>query len=87
MEWIAFYALEPFGGETEYIGHAITAATVANVNRPKGKRAHEVSDFMPKFRRNKAQPVEQMIQSAEYWTAALGGQDLREFPEDENGTR
>jgi hypothetical protein len=83
MEWIAFYTLEPFGGETGYIGHAITASTVANVNRPKGARAHKVDDFMPKFRRNKKQSVDEMLQIAQTFTAAMGGQDLREFPEDE----
>jgi len=70
-EWIAFYSLEPFGGDTQYIGHAITAATVANVNRGK-KKAAKVEEFMPKFEQ-KAQTVDQQIQiAAMFASAGLG---------------
>jgi hypothetical protein len=72
-EWLAFYTLEPFGGETQYVGHAITAATVANSNRGKGKKAAKVEDFMPKFGPKKAQTVEEQIQFAAMFTAAMGG--------------
>jgi len=75
---MAFYALEPFGGDTGYIGHAITASTVANVNRPKGKRPYKVDDFMPEFGK-KAQSVEQMLQVAQMFTIGLGGQDKRDL--------
>lgn len=68
-EWIAFYQLEPFGGDTEYIGHAITAATVANVNRGKHKPA-KVEEFMPKFERQKQQTPEQQLQFATMFAAA-----------------
>jgi hypothetical protein len=45
-----FYQLEPFGSEAEYLGHAITASTVANVNRdPKKHETFRPEDFMPKF--------------------------------------
>jgi hypothetical protein len=81
-EWMAFSLLEPFGGDAQYIGHAITAATVANGNRGKGKKPVEVKDFLPKFRKRQQTPGEQ-IQFAEMMTAALGGQDLRE--EQSNG--
>lgn len=67
-EWIAFYGLEPFGGDTEYIGHAITAATVANVNRGKKKPA-KVEDFMPKFEQQ-AQSIEQQVQIAAMFASA-----------------
>lgn len=72
-EWIAFYSLEPFGGDTQYIGHAITAATVANANRGKGK-PHKIEEFMPKFGPKHQQTVEEQIQFAAMMTAALGGE-------------
>lgn len=49
VEWAEFYRLEPWGSEANFMGHAITAATVSNVNRRKGQRARSVEEFMPKF--------------------------------------
>ncbi len=47
---MVFYAMEPFGIEAEYLGHAITASTVANaMHDPKKHGAFTVEDFMPKF--------------------------------------
>ena len=77
-EWMAFGQLEPFGAEIEFIGHAITATTIANVNREKGKKAYDVSDFMPEFGTKEPQSVEEAIQFAVMYTAAMGGKDLRE---------
>jgi len=76
-EWMAFGQLEPFGAEAGYLGHAITASTVANVNRAKGKKAYEVADFMPTLGRKEPQSVAEMIQFAEMFTVALGGEDKR----------
>lgn len=73
-EWAAFCLLEPFGGDAEYLGDAIVAATVANVNRGKRKPA-KVEEFLPKFR--KGQTVEEQIQFAQMMTLAMGGQDMR----------
>lgn len=73
-EWLAFYTLEPFGGETPYLGHAITAATIANANRgKKGGKPAKPEDFMPKFGKRKGQTVEEQIQFAAMMTAAMGG--------------
>ena len=77
-EWMAFSQLEPFGAEAGYVGHAITASTVANVNREKGKKAYEVSDFMPTMGKKEPQTPAEMIQFAEMFTIALGGKDLRD---------
>jgi hypothetical protein len=83
-EWMAFYQLEPFGADAQNIGHAITASTVANVNRQKGQKAFKVSDFMPNTQHaEKQQTVDEMINLAAIFTASLGGQDLRPDPEDE----
>jgi len=77
-EWVAFSTLEPFGAEASYLGHAITASTIANVNRQKGQRAHKVDEFMPKFERKKVQYTDEMLQIAQMMTIGLGGKDLRE---------
>ena len=77
-EWIAFSALEPFGSDADYLGHAITASTIANVNRAKGKKATKPDDFMPKFERKKEQSVDDMVTFAKMMTTALGGEDKRE---------
>lgn len=74
-EWMAFYQVEPFGWDAHAVGHAITAATVANANRGKGKKPARVEDFIPKWK--KPQTVEEQIQFAAMMTAALGGHDLR----------
>lgn len=85
-EWMAFGQLEPFGGRTQYIGHAITASTIANVYRGKGKSAYPIEQFMPTFKPPKEQTVEEMIQIAAMLTAAHGGQDLRRIDDEvENG--
>lgn len=74
--WMAFYRLEPFGGDTEYIGAAITASVVANTHLVKNQKPYEAKDFLPKFGKGE-QGVNEQIQIAEMFTAGLGGQDLR----------
>jgi len=46
-EWIAYYNIEPFGEHAAYWRAGTIAATIANVNRPKSKRAFKAEDFMP----------------------------------------
>ena len=78
-EWLAFYELEPFGSEADYLGHAVVASVIANVNKAKGQKPFSVEDFMPK--RNEGSGVQteaEMIQIASMFTLGLGGQDLRE---------
>lgn len=72
-----FYEIEPFGAEASYLGHAITASTIANVTRPKGKKAYSPEKFMPSFERKQEQSVDEMISFASMLTTALGGQDKR----------
>jgi len=76
-EWMAFSQVEPFGADADYLGHAITASTIANVNRTKKTKAHSVEDFMPKFEKKKKQSTTEMIQLAEMFTAGMGGEDKR----------
>jgi len=77
-EWMLFYGLEPFGTEVEFLGHAITSSTIANVNRAKGKKAAKPEDFMPKFEQKKEQSIDEMIGMVSMMNAAYGGKDLRE---------
>lgn len=79
-EWMEFYRLEPFGTEAEMLGHAITSSVVANANRGRGDREYKPADFMPKFERQE-QSVDEMVQFAAMYTAAMGGQDLRDVEE------
>jgi len=74
---MAFDTLEPFGAEADNLGHAITASTIANVNRGKNQKPYKVEDFMPKYQKGK-QTTNQMIQTAAMMTVANGGVDLRE---------
>lgn len=75
---MAFSQLEPFGSEAGYVGHAIIAATIANIYRGKGRKAYSIRDFMPALGRKKRQTVEEMLQIAQMYTIGLGGKDLRE---------
>lgn len=81
-EWLAFFQLEPFGGERDDLRAGIVAATVANVNRDpkKQKRPYEAGDFMPVFpgfggdgggRREKS--PEELRRKWEMVVAAMGG--------------
>jgi hypothetical protein len=74
-EWQLFAKSEPFGSEADYIGHAITAQTIANVNRPEGQSPYEIDDFMPKFddTGNEMTPEEQ-TQYFVMLAEAFGGQ-------------
>jgi len=76
VEWMGFYSLEPFGADAGYIGHAITASTVANVNRIKGQKVYKAEDFMPKFEKQ-TQSIDEMLQIAQMMTVGMGGKDNR----------
>ena len=49
--WWEFDKIEPIGVEAHLLGHAITASTLANVNRDSKKKKEPFSpaDFMPEF--------------------------------------
>lgn len=81
-EWFIFYQVEPFGSEADYLGHAIVASTVANVNRGKGQNALSPSDFLPVFEKKKEQTPEDMLSLAVMLNTAYGGKDLRGENED-----
>lgn len=46
-QWVRFSSEEPFLGERIELSGAVVAATLANINRGKGKAAYRFEDFMP----------------------------------------
>jgi hypothetical protein len=75
-EWVAFAEVEPFGEERADMRAAIVAATIANVNRKKGKAPYKVRDFMPVFERRR-QTWQEQLRVVEMLNMAFGGRDLR----------
>ena len=75
--WLIFAELEPFGSDASHLGHAITAATIANANRKKGAKAFKPEDFMPKFGIKKKQSTGEMINIVTMINVAAGGEDKR----------
>ncbi len=79
-EWMAYYALEPFGEERADLRAGIVASTVANTARDPKKRArpYRPQEFMPTFdRQSKRQTWQQQLRIVEMLNAAFGGKDLR----------
>lgn len=59
-EWLAFYSLDPWGGERRFdLPAGIVAATIANANRGKNSNAFTPQDFMPDFGAPKKGSVEE----------------------------
>jgi len=77
-EWMIFYGHEPFGSEADFLGHAITSSTIANVNRPKGKKALKPEEFMPKFEKKKPQSTDEMINIAAMYAAISTVENTKE---------
>lgn len=48
-EWMAYFAIEPFGERRADLRAAIIAATIANAQRAKDSRPFKPQDFMPDF--------------------------------------
>jgi hypothetical protein len=74
-EWMAFDQVEPIGGRRGDLQAGVVAATVANVNRAKGQRAYDVTDFVPEYGR-KAETMDAdalVTQQLGVWQALKGG--------------
>ncbi|MCI0420067.1 MAG: hypothetical protein L0312_12725 [Acidobacteria bacterium] len=56
--------------QQEYLGHAITASVIANVNRGKGSRMFTPQDFMPGPRKERKQTPEEMVKMLELLAAS-----------------
>lgn len=46
-DYIAYYQIEPFGVEQDFLQSGIVASTIANVNRGKNTQPFKPSDFVP----------------------------------------
>lgn len=46
-DYLAYYQIEPFGTEQDYIQAGIVASTIANVNRSKNTQPFKPYDFVP----------------------------------------
>ena len=60
-EWMVFHNMEPFGGDAQYLGAAITTSAIVNVNTPKGKKRSDPEDFIPEFKKEKKQSMDEMV--------------------------
>ena len=63
-EWLAYYDSNPFGPERGDLQAGIITSMVANVN---SKKKYTASDFMPNFKKEKPQTMEEMKQVVEQW--------------------
>lgn len=77
-EWLAYYALEPWGEERADLRAGIIASTVANGSRDAKKRPRpfRATEFMPQFDRPEADG-NALLAVVEQLNAALGGEDRR----------
>lgn len=79
-EWMAYYALEPFGEERGDMRAGIVASTLYNVHRGKNTRAATPEDFMPKYGREEAEDQDDEVrEQAEAQRAKGVEQKLRAF--------
>lgn len=46
-EWYAYFKLEPFGSEADFLQAGIISSVVANVNKGKNTKPFEPYDFVP----------------------------------------
>jgi len=70
-EWMAYSKLEPWGEEREDLRMGIVASTIANVNRPKGKKPYKPTDFTPTFEVESEEEAAARLMAQAF--AALGG--------------
>jgi hypothetical protein len=85
-EWMAFYNVEPFGSDTQYVGPAISTAAIINTLDAIAGGPGDIAkptDFMPGAGNEKTQSLDEMLQMAQIITLANGGKDLREETEND----
>jgi hypothetical protein len=73
-DWQAFNRLEPFLPERVDLAGALVTSMLANINRPKGRRAFSVDDFMLVARTLEAgKPPPTPQQEADYMKSVIMG--------------
>jgi len=79
---MAYEMVDPFGEYRDDLRAGIVASTIANANRPKGKRAYKPEDFMPRFADQEQQSIAEMHavfrEFAEAHNAALREKEAKE---------
>ncbi len=48
-EWMGFFLMEPWGYETQMLGHGITASRLDNLFKNKDEIASQPSDYIPQI--------------------------------------
>lgn len=75
-EWIAYYNLEPFGFESDWLQTGVITSMIANVNRKKGAKPAMPEDFIPNKRKvQKRQSVAEqrgILKSIAQWAKNVG---------------
>jgi hypothetical protein len=64
-EWLAYYAIEPWGEAGAYLRHGILASVVANTRAGGGGRTWSAADFMPNVSREQRESDEAGDQRAQ----------------------
>ena len=90
-EWMAYYAVEPFGEERADLRNAIVASTIANAYRDtkRTKKPFSPGDFMPEFDRVEEPAThgwQEQLGMVEGLNVLFGGADLR-HGDDSNADR
>lgn len=75
---MAYYQVEPWGGERGDLQAGIVASIIYNALRKKGSKGKSASDFLLKFGKRKERTPEELLQRVELFNSAFGGKDVRQ---------
>jgi hypothetical protein len=73
-EWMAYFAIEPFGEDRADLRMGILASVMANLWGKRKGRAWRPQDFIPRFDRRDADPME-LLRRVKMINRLLGGRD------------
>jgi len=75
-EWMAYYALDPFGEERADLRAAMIMSLIANVNRDaeKKREPYTAEDFMPRFGQPPPEPAAAPWEQQKEMLKAMTGQ-------------
>lgn len=77
-EWMAYYNLEPWGGEYDAYERALIASMILNVNLDRKKRSNDIQprELMVRFvNRERPQPAD-LLEKVRLINRMLGGKDF-----------
>lgn len=64
-EWMAYYNLEPFGEQVEWLRSGAICSVIANVNRGQKGKVFTPEDFMPPKEEHNKHPRKQTVEQQE----------------------